>query len=127
MSLRPIHSAIILGLSLAGPSHAEERWKPLLDEKLTRWEIWLGYPHPSIQGLPPEVTAPDANGKKKPLGLNNDPKKVYTVKMQDGEPVMRSPDVAWHKAALPSHTGRSRSEAWRQYSRVWVAASAGAN
>ena len=75
MLIQPIRSALILGLSFTSFSGAtEEKWRPLLDEKLTHWEVWFGYPHPSVQGLPAEATAPDANGKKKPLGLNNDPK-----------------------------------------------------
>ncbi len=76
------------------PSHAQE-WRPLLDQNLTHWEKWLGRPHPSVQGLPADLPL-EADGKKKaPLGLNNDPKNVFSVKMQDGEPVLHITGEIW--------------------------------
>ncbi len=96
MSLRPIIAAYAIGLSLSNPSQAaEEKWQPLLDEKLSQWEVWLGRPHPSIQGLAPELSAPGTDGKKKTLGLNNDPRKVFTASLQDGEPVLRITGEIW--------------------------------
>ena len=63
-------------------------WTPLLDAKLTRWELWMGVPHQSVQGLPPGTpTSPDGH-KGTPLGLNNDPKHVFSVRMEDGEPIL---------------------------------------
>ena len=66
---------------------AEENWRPLLNEKLTGWEVWLGRPHASIQGLPADLPT-DEKGKKLPLGLANDPKGVFTVKIATAGPVI---------------------------------------
>ena len=63
-------------------------WIPLLDAKLTRWELWMGVPHESVQGLPPGTPTSPNGHKGTPLGLSNDPKHVFTVRMEDGEPVL---------------------------------------
>ncbi len=94
-----IHSigraALIIGLAAAGFSQASEGdWRPLLNEKLTGWEVWLGRPHASVQGLPADLPV-DAKGKKLPLGLANDPKGVFTLKMEEGEPVLRITGEIW--------------------------------
>lgn len=62
-------------------------WTAMLDEQLSQWEVFMGVPHPSVTGLPPGTH--QAKGYKgPPMGLNNDPKKVFTVRMVDGEPVL---------------------------------------
>jgi hypothetical protein len=63
-------------------------WRPLLDEKLTAWELWMGVPRQTVVGLP-EGTPTSASGRDgTPLGLSNDPKHVYSIRMEDGEPVL---------------------------------------
>jgi len=62
--------------------------RPLLDQKLSAWELWMGVPHQSVTGLPPGTpTSPDGH-KGIPLGLNNDPKHVFSIRMEEGEPVL---------------------------------------
>lgn len=74
---------------------AEESWRPLLDGELSDWDVWLGRPHASVQGLPEDLPL-EADGKRKaPLGLNNDLKKVFSVSMEDGEPVLRISGEIW--------------------------------
>lgn len=58
-------------------------WENLLDEGLSKWEIWMGVPHPTVDGLPPETPTAVKPQDGKPLGLNNDPKEVFRV-IQDG-------------------------------------------
>lgn len=95
MSIFPIGKAsLAFAFVLSGFVHAEENWRPLLNEKLTGWEVWLGRPHPSIEGLPADLPL-DEKGKKLPLGLNNDLKGVFTIKTQDGEPVLRISGEIW--------------------------------
>src|SRR4051812_41150037 len=62
----------LLPLSLvAGEKTA---WRSLFNGKdLAGWDTWLGKP----------------NGEKEPVGLNKDPKKVYTVVDVDGKPAIR--------------------------------------
>lgn len=60
----------------------------LLDAKLTHWELWMGVPHQTVEGLPEGTpTSPDGH-QGTPLGLHNDPKHVFTVSEEDGEPVL---------------------------------------
>ncbi len=70
----------------AGPAPADEAWTQLLDEKLSQWEIFLGVPDPSVT-VPGYTHAADPK-QGKPLGVNHDPLKVFTVKTIDGDPVL---------------------------------------
>jgi hypothetical protein len=70
------------------PAVLQAGWRPLLDEKLTSWELWMGVPHRTVVGLP-EGTPTSATGHEgTPLGLNNDPKHVFSMRMEEGEPVL---------------------------------------
>ena len=73
--------AILLVLSATlSPSKDLPTAKVLFDGKtLTGWDTYLGKPDKSIPDLDPG----------KPLGLNNDPLKVYTVVEADGKPAIR--------------------------------------
>lgn len=64
-------------------------WTPLLDQELSQFEVWMGVPHTSVAGLP--AGTPQANSWKDgtPMGLDADVKHVFSVTMQDGEPVLR--------------------------------------
>jgi len=78
----------------AGPS-GDAAWRPLLDEKLSAWESWMGSPHQSVEGLP-AGTAKSANGRgSPPMGLGNDPKNVFTVRVEAGEPVLHVTGEIW--------------------------------
>lgn len=67
----------------ATPGQAE-----LLDNSLSQWEIFIGVPHISVTGLP-EGTAKSTNVTVgTPLGLNNDPRKVFTTFTEDGKTVL---------------------------------------
>ena len=83
--------AALIGTSfLAGPTHAEEaNWIELLDSKLSQWELWMGVPHTSVKGLPEGTPQSDDYNKGTPLGLANDPKKVFSVIEEDGKPVLK--------------------------------------
>lgn len=70
--------ALLAVLVLAGftPLHAEEKtpWVSLFNGKdLDGWDTWLGQPL----------------GEKEAVGLNKDPKHVYTVALIDGKPAIR--------------------------------------
>jgi len=66
----------------------QPQWRSLLDEKRSDWELWMGVPHQSVAGLPPGTpTSPDGH-EGTPLGLENDPKHVFSVTNIDGEPVL---------------------------------------
>lgn len=80
--------AILASLAcFATVAHAGEpgAWAPLLDEKLTQWEKFIGVPEPSVQ-IPGYVRD---GGKRGPLGLNNDPKNVFSTRQEGGETILR--------------------------------------
>lgn len=66
----------------------EDKWTDLLDSNLSQWELWMGVPHTSVQELP-EGTPQSNSNKGTPLGLGNDPKKVFSVIEEDGRPVLK--------------------------------------
>ena len=79
-------SILTFSLAAAEVSQPASNWTPLLDQKLSQWEIWIAVPQPSVN-VPGYVHAADPKHDK-PLGLNNDPLHVYTVRMVEGEPVL---------------------------------------
>jgi len=57
-----------------GDESEEDGWIQLFNGRdLEGWDVWLGKPR----------------GQKKPIGLNNDTKKVFTVVEMDGNPAIR--------------------------------------
>ncbi len=71
------------------PATLSGEWKPLLDSSLSQWEIFIGVPHKSVNipGVPATQSEDGIHGGK-PLGLNNDPLKVFTVIEEEGKPVL---------------------------------------
>ncbi len=73
---------------LSNATMSESGWRPLLDPKLSSWELWMGVPHSTVTALPLNTpTSPNVHNGI-PLGLNNDPKHVFSVKIEEGEPVL---------------------------------------
>ncbi|MEO0964689.1 MAG: DUF1080 domain-containing protein [Planctomycetota bacterium] len=60
----------------------------LLDPDLSRWEVWMGVPHETVEGLPAGTYQSDNVHRGEPMGLGNDPKRVFTVIDEDGTPVL---------------------------------------
>lgn len=54
-----------------------KKWTPLfIGDPSENWDVYMGVPHKTIKDLP--NVDPNSNGTKgEPLGLNNDPKKVF--------------------------------------------------
>lgn len=63
-------------------------WKHLLDKNLSQWEIFIGVPHTSVKGLPEGTYQSENVMEGTPLGLGNDPKKVFRMIEKDGQPVL---------------------------------------
>jgi hypothetical protein len=60
----------------------------LLDASLSQWEVFMGVPHSSVTGLPKGTFQSGDVTNGTPLGLNNDPKKVFTTFVEDGTTVL---------------------------------------
>lgn len=66
---------------------AEGDWTPLLDESLSEWRTYLGYPNPDT-----EVTGlarADDGEYSEPMGYDRDELGVFSVTEEGGEPVLR--------------------------------------
>lgn len=80
-----LYSALFFLLPLALFS---DDWEPLLDENLTQFEVWMGIPHSSVEGLP-EGTYQSGNVHTgTPMGLGADVKGVFKMIEIEGEPVL---------------------------------------
>jgi hypothetical protein len=83
-----------LGLALLTVQAAPEKaakaddWSQLFNGKdLSGWDTWLGRPDKSVEGL--DLKKNDKGEYTESVGLNKDPKKVYTVVTEDGKPAIR--------------------------------------
>ncbi len=76
----------LLGLS---PSAAQtDGWKSLFNGKdLTGWDTWLARPQKTTTGL--DLKKNEKGEYAEIVGLNKDPKQVYTVVTVDGKPAVR--------------------------------------
>ncbi|MFY0607574.1 MAG: DUF1080 domain-containing protein [Cyclobacteriaceae bacterium] len=72
-----------LSLLTAYTQELTKAWQPLLTKDLNLWEVWMGVPHISVDLEGVEKSADVHVGT--PLGLNNDPKKVFSIIEEDGE------------------------------------------
>lgn len=75
----------------AGITHVPiaTEWTDLLDKDLSQWDKFIGVPHLSVEGLEGVPKSEDVHVGT-PMGLNNDPKNVFTIVQQDGENVLRA-------------------------------------
>jgi len=65
----------------------EEDWIHLLDKNLSSWNIWMGAPHSSTEIEGYEKFEDVRIGT--PIGLNKDPKKVFSVIQENNEHVLK--------------------------------------
>ncbi|WP_298551474.1 ThuA domain-containing protein [uncultured Algibacter sp.] len=65
-----------------------KKWTNLFeDDSNKNWDVFIGAPHATVKGL--DNVDPESNGKNAaPLGLNNDPKKVFNFKKENGENIL---------------------------------------
>lgn len=61
----------------------------LFDTSLSNFEKWIAVPHSSVKGLPEGTYQSDNVHDGEPLGLNNDLKNVFSIIMEDGQPVLK--------------------------------------
>lgn len=87
--MKPAQYFAALCVTISLTHAAEEKWTDLLDAKLSKWEVWMGVPHTSVKGLPEGTPQLDDYNKGTPLGLGNDPKKVFSIIEEDGKPVLK--------------------------------------
>lgn len=77
---------LLLTFNLNGFSN---EWESLLSPNLEKWEVFMGVPHKSVS-LPEHITLEKGkNNKPKPLGLNNDPKDVFSTYQHNNETILK--------------------------------------
>lgn len=71
------------------PRSAPAESLDLLDADLSHWNIWMGVPHKTVE-LPGQSANTNEDGKaKSPLGLNNDPLKVFSMITEEEQAVLK--------------------------------------
>ena len=81
-----IMAMLILGLTACQQEVSEESWQPLFNgQDLSGWDTYLGH----------RVGAAASSGEQLPIGLNNDPDRVFTVVTENREPVIRISGQDW--------------------------------
>ena len=83
-----IPTLLALAAFAALPSAGQDAgWTPLLDAELSEWRTYLSFRHqPDYDGTAP--VGPDGQPLA-PVGYDTDPDGVFSVVMEDGEPVLR--------------------------------------
>ncbi|RYY35690.1 MAG: DUF1080 domain-containing protein [Sphingobacteriaceae bacterium] len=76
--------ALFINIS-ASAQKLSNRWTPLLTKDLKYWDVFIGVPHTSLN-LKDHPMGDGMNGT--PMGLNNDPLRVFSIEMVDGQPVL---------------------------------------
>lgn len=64
----------------------DKKGEDLLDTDLSKWDVWMGAVHPSVDI---DFEKSENVTKGKPMGLNNDPKKVFSVIKENGENILK--------------------------------------
>ncbi|MDB5158436.1 MAG: hypothetical protein JWR50_3143 [Mucilaginibacter sp.] len=80
-------STFLLFGTTAFTQELTHKWTSLLTKDGRNFDVFIGIPHTSLTSLPGWNKGDGMNGGT-PLGLNNDPLHVFTIKMVDGQPVL---------------------------------------
>ncbi|MFD2257345.1 DUF1080 domain-containing protein [Luteolibacter algae] len=85
---KPLIYTTILGFSTLTLFAQEEAARPLLDDSLSQWEVFIGVPHESVEVPGGEKSTSKDGMNGVPLGLGNDPLKVFTTIKEGDETVL---------------------------------------
>ena len=95
--------ALTLVASIAGAADKPGEWKPLLDAKLSQFDVYLSYRGDQIMSVL-KGTAP---ADLKPIGLNPPGQNVFTMIEQGGKPVLRISGEIYGCAPRPGRNSRT--------------------
>ncbi|MBO9702950.1 MAG: DUF1080 domain-containing protein [Sporocytophaga sp.] len=82
-----IISSVIILIIFIGASGRKAQWITLLDKNLSKWDIYLSFPHKD--GYKGEAPVNDSGDLLKPIGYNKNINNVFSVIEENGEPVLR--------------------------------------
>lgn len=83
------HRLFLLFFLVHPPLCAADEAIELLDVSLSHWEAFIGTPHSTVIGLPEGTLMSEDGMKGAPMGLNNDPKNVFSTYTEDGKIVLK--------------------------------------
>jgi hypothetical protein len=66
---------------------SDENWTPLLDKKLSQWEMYLSFKHKN--GFKGEEPKDEKGNPARPVGYNKNLNNVFSVTEENGEPVLK--------------------------------------
>jgi len=95
MSMRLFLTVILWSLvsscgSISGPTPVQtDSTIELFDSELSQWEVWIGVPHTTVEGLPPGTPQNDSLRQGTVMGVGNDPKNVFSMIEEGGKQVLR--------------------------------------
>ncbi len=78
---------LLVLLALLTSLKEKDDWTPLLDKKLSQWEMYLSYRH--AEGYTGAVPRDASGAPLTPVGYNKDETGVFSVIEEAGEPVLR--------------------------------------
>ncbi|TGD82433.1 3-keto-disaccharide hydrolase [Hymenobacter wooponensis] len=87
ITVMALGATLLLASASYTPPAAPKGWEPLLDKSLSKWRTYESYRHQlGYRGKQPT----DAQGNAiKPIGYDKNEANVFSVVMQEGEPVLR--------------------------------------
>ncbi len=88
-------------LAFAASAEEPDGWTNLLDERFSQWDVYLSYPGDAIAS----VVAGTAPKDLKPIGLNKDEKRVFSIIQENGTPILRITGEIYGAAATKQSYG----------------------
>ncbi len=74
-----------MAVSAEPAKSTEGGWINLLDEDFSQWDVYLSYPGDVIMSVIQKTAPKDL----KPIGLNKDTKKVFSIIEENGQPILK--------------------------------------
>jgi len=87
LSIWFIIAVCVLSPVANGSAFRVDEWVALLDKSLSQWEMYLSYRHK--QGYSGKAPVDEKGEVIPPIGYNKNVNNVFTIKEEDGEPVLR--------------------------------------
>lgn len=86
---KALYGLAACALIVAGTTsfHPKEKWEPLLDKDLTKWEMYLSYRHQNDYNG--KMPVDDSGREIEPIGYNKNVNNVFSVSEVNGEPVLK--------------------------------------
>lgn len=76
---------VAASLLAASARSADSEWTNLLDKQFSQWDVYLSYRGDQIMSVIQKTAPADL----KPIGLNKDDKKIFSIIEEGGEPVLK--------------------------------------